>query len=135
MTREDLIKFSTSQQWRRARIKFYEEQKKTINRLSSVLSDMPKGSRKVQDTEAESLSVLLDKINEIIDEIKNETSMEEPSIKKQLDKMTPKYGLIIYHHYILGDTMKYIAREIIHNDEKYAYKLRDKALEEFDKLN
>lgn len=135
MTSEDLIRFSTEQQWRRARIKFYEEQKKTINRLSSVLSDMPRGSKKVQDVEAESLIVLLDKINEIIDEIKNETSTEEPSIKMQLDKMTPKYGLILYHYYILGDTMKYIAREIIHNDEKYTYKLREKALEEFNKLN
>jgi len=135
MTSEDLIKFSTGQQWRKARIKFYEEQKETINRLSSVLSDMPKGSKKVYDNEAESLTVLLDKINGLIKEIESETGNQEPEIRKQLDKLDSKSGLILYHYYVLGDSMNYIAREVIHNEKKYTYKLRDQALKEFDKLN
>lgn len=135
MTRKDLINFNIHKKWTSARIKFYEEQKETINRLSSILSDMPKGSKSIYDTEAETLTNLLDKINELIQETKNETIKKEYEIKEQLNKLDDKYGLLLYHHYILGDSIKYIAKEILHNEVKYTYRLRDKALEEFDKLN
>lgn len=46
MTREDLIEYNTNQKWRRAEITFYEQQKETINRITSVLSDMPKRKQK-----------------------------------------------------------------------------------------
>ncbi len=133
--KEELINFNISQRWRRARISFFEEQIKTIGRLNSVLSDMPKGSRMVQDPEAESLVRLLDKIKELKREIEDEALREEERLKERLELLKPKYGLLLYHHYILGDSIKYIAKEIIHNEEKYTYKLRDRALEELEKLN
>ena len=135
MTSEDLIKFNIKQQWKKARIQFYKEQLETINKLSSVISDMPKAYSQVYDKEAEKLSKLMDQINNIIDDINNSTVDIENKIKEQLDKLEDKYGLLLYHHYILGDSIKYIAKEIIHNEVKYTYKLREKALEEFDKLN
>ena len=42
MTREELINFNINQRWRKARISFFEEQIKTVGRLTSILSDMPK---------------------------------------------------------------------------------------------
>jgi phospho-2-dehydro-3-deoxyheptonate aldolase len=135
MTREDLINFNISQQWRKARIEFCEEQIKTIGRLTSVLNDMPKGSRKVYDNEAESLSKLIDQIRELEKEIKGIIVEQENKINEQLQKLEPKYGLILYNHYILGNSIKYIAREVMHNEIKYTYTLRDKALDKFDQLN
>ena len=135
MTRDDLVNFNISQQWRKARIAFLEEQIKSIGRLTAVLSDMPKGSRKVYDNEAESLSKLMDQIKTLEAEITNDAIREENIIKEKLEKLEPKYGLLLYNHYVLGKSIKNIAREIIHNETKYAYKLKDIALDEFEKIN
>lgn len=135
MTSKDLIEFNINQKWARARISFCEQQKETIGRLTAVLSDMPKGSRKVEDNEAESLTKLLDQIDELKKQIEKEAFDMENKIKEQLNLLEPKYGLLLYHHYILGHSIKYIAKQVVYNEVKYTYKLRDKALEEFDKLN
>lgn len=131
---KELINFNISQRWAKARIKFFEEQIKNVNRLTSVLSDMPKGSRKVEDSEADSLVQLLDKIKDLKDEIEMNIIEKENELKEELNQLEPKYGLLLYHHYILGDSIKYIAKEILHNEVKYTYKLRDKALNEFDRI-
>ena len=135
MTREDLKKFNITQKWTKARVKFLQEQIETIGKLNSVLSDMPKGSKKYQDPEAESLTKLLDQIEELKTEIENNAIDMENKIKEELEQLEPKHGLLLYHHYILGDSIKYIAKEVLYTEVKYTYKLRDKALEEFDKLN
>ena len=134
MTREDLIKFNINQRWIKARINFCENQIETIGRLNSVLSDMPKGSKSVQDSEAESLVKLLDQINTLKEEIRNSTIEMENKIKNQLELLEPKYGLLLYHHYILGNSIKYIAKEILHYKEKYVYDLKKEALDKFDEV-
>ena len=133
MTREDLIKFNADQKWIKARISFCEEQIKSIGRLNSILSDMPKGSRIVYDNEAEGLVKLLDQINDLETEVRKSTIDMENDIKRQLELLEPKYGLLLYNHYILGYSLKKIAREVLHYEIKYIYKLKDKALDEFDK--
>lgn len=133
MTRNDLKEFNIMQKWTNARIKFLEEQIETIGRLNSVLSDMPKGSRKVEDSEAESLVKLLDQIQELKKQIKNDAIDMEEKIKNQLNLLEPKHGLLLYHYYILGDSIKYIAKEVLHYREKYVYDLKQEALDEFDK--
>ena len=135
MTREDLFNFNISQQWRKARIRFFEEQIETINRLTAVLSDMPKGSKLVYDNEAESLTMLLDKITNMRNSIQKESEKMETKLQEQLEQLQPRHGLLLYHYYILGDSMKYIAREVIHNELKYTYKLKDEALEKFDSFH
>ena len=135
MTREDLIYFNITQKWTKARIKFLEEQIKTIGKLNSVLSDMPKGSRKVEDNEAESLAKLLDQINELEAQIRNTTMEMEGKIKAQLELLEPKYGLLLYHHFILGYSINKIARDVLHYDIKYTYKLKEQALKEFDSIH
>lgn len=135
MTREDLVNFNINQQWRKTRILFLEEQIKTIGRLTAVLSDMPKGSKKIYDNEAESLSKLIDQIKALELEIENSAIEEESKINEQLKRLEPKYALLLYNHYILGKSIKYIAREVIHNEIKYTYTLKEKALDEFDKFH
>ena len=134
MRSEDLINFNISQQWRKARIRFFEEQIENVNRLNSVLSNMPKGSKLVYDNEAESLVRLLDKITDMRNSMQKELEEVEAQAIKQLEQLQPKHGLLLYHYYILGDSMKYIAREVIHYGQKYIYDLKKEALEEFDKI-
>ena len=135
MNRKDLEEYSIKQKWTKARISFLEEQIKTVGKLGSILSDMPKGSNYIQDKEAESIVKLMDQIRELEKEINEETLEIEKKLKEQLNLLEARYGLLLYHFYIVGDSMKYIAKEIIHNEVKYTYRLKEKALEEFDKLN
>ena len=99
MTREDLFNFNISQQWRKARIRFFEEQIETINRLTAVLSDMPKGSKLVYDNEAESLTMLLDKITNMRNSIQKESEKMETKLQEQLEQLQPRHGLLLYHYY------------------------------------
>lgn len=135
MTRKDLEEYSIKQKWTKARISFLEEQIKTVGKLGSILSDMPRGSNFIQDKEAENVVKLMDQIRELEKEINEETLEIEKKLKEQLNLLEARYGLLLYHFYIVGDSMKYIAKEIIHNEVKYTYRLKEKALEEFDKLN
>ena len=135
MTRDDLIQFSNNQKWRRAEIAFYEQLKKDIGRLGAVLSDMPKGSPKVQDNEAESLIKLLDQIDILKKEIEEDAIETEKEIKEQLKLLETKQGILLYHYYVVGSSIKYIAKQVLHYDEKYTYKLKDKALDEFDRYH
>ena len=134
MTSKDLINFNISQQWRRARIRFFEEQIENVNRLTAILSDMPKGSRLVYDNEAESLSILLDKLTKTRNDIQREAEEMESRAMKELQQLQPKHGLLLYHYYILGTNIKHIAKDVIHYSVKYIYDLKKEALEELDKL-
>lgn len=42
MTREDLKDYKNSQEWIKGRIEYIEGYKTSINKLTTVLSDMPK---------------------------------------------------------------------------------------------
>ncbi len=135
MNREDLKDYSITQKWTNARISFLEEQIKNVGKLNSIISDMPKGSRIVQDNEAESIVRLLDQINELKNEVRKEALDMENKIKEQLKLLKPKHGLLLYHYYILGHSIKYIAKEVLHYEVKYTYTLKDDALDEFDRYH
>lgn len=134
MTREDLKDYNITQKWTEARICFLEEQIKNVGKLNSIISDMPKGSKIVQDSEAESIVRLIDQINELKNEVRKEALDMESKIKEQLKLLNPKHGLLLYHYYILGHSIKYIAKEVLHYEVKYTYTLKDEALDEFDKI-
>lgn len=78
---------------------------------------------------------LMDQVDDLRKQIEQDAIEMENKIKEQLNLLEPKYGLLLYHHYILGHSIKYIAKNVVYNEVKYTYKLRDKALIEFDKLN
>lgn len=134
MTSEELIRFNIKKKWNKARIEFFKEQLENVNKLGSTISDMPKGNRQIYDPEAESVANLVDKIRELIKEIDNSTVEMEQKIKMQLEKLKPKYGLLLYNFYVLDYDMKYIAENVLHYREKYLYDLRKAALKEFNKV-
>ena len=58
MNKEDLKEYKYNQQWIKGRLEYIEEYKTNITNITATLSDMPNGSRQVQDNMAEKLSVL-----------------------------------------------------------------------------
>ena len=53
MNRKDLKDYKYNQEWIKEQMEYIEELNSTINRLTTTLSDMPKGSKSIYDIEAE----------------------------------------------------------------------------------
>jgi DNA-directed RNA polymerase specialized sigma subunit len=115
MTREDLKNYKYNQEWIKGRLDYIEEYKSNITKITTTLSDMPKGSRKAEDSIAEKLAILLDNINEIMQKIIIE-SEKQKLILEQLDKVEQPYKLILEKVYIQGKNLVTTASEL-----KYSY--------------
>ena len=111
MTREDLKDYKHNQEWIKGRLEYIEEYKTTITNITAVLSDMPRGSRKVEDSIAEKLVNLLDSVDELLSLIIEEDKKQK-EILKQLDKVGQPYKLILEKMYIQGKTLVTIASEM-----------------------
>lgn len=132
MNREDLKNYRHTQEWIKGRIEYIEQYKNNINKLNSVLSDTPKGSKEVQDSEAEKLSELLDSVNELLDKV-NEINKKQIQILEQLDKIKQPYRNILDKYYIQGKSLVVVAAEMNYNYE-HIKRLNGIALNIFDEL-
>ena len=130
MTREDLKSYRYTQEWIKGRLEYIEEYKTSLTKITTVLSDMPKGSRKVQDNIAEKLAILMDNINDVLDKvvIQNEKQKE---ILNQLEKVEEPYRLILEKVYIQGKSLVTVASEMNY-DYKHMCKMNGIALNKFE---
>lgn len=130
MTREDLKNYKYTQEWIKDRIEHIEEYKTSITNITAVLSDMPKGSRKVEDGIAEKIAILLDDVNDILKVIVN-LEKKQKEILEQLDKVEQPHRLILEKVYIQGKSLVTVASEMDY-DYKHMCKMNGIALNKFD---
>lgn len=133
MNRKDLKDYKYNEEWIKERLEYIEECKSTINKLTTTLSDMPKGSRSVNDEEAEKLVKIQDNINEIYDYIHTQQERQKV-ILSQLDKIEQPYKVILDKIYIRGKTIVTVASELNY-EYKYMCKQHGIALNKFDELD
>lgn len=117
MNREDLKNYKYNQIWIKDQMEYIETQKETINRLNSVLSDMPKGSKQVYDNEAENLAKLIDMFNELMQKIIEEKESQN-KIVEQVNKIEFPYRNILYKVYIQGKSLVTVASEMNYSYER-----------------
>ncbi|MEE0865525.1 MAG: hypothetical protein U0L98_01810 [Clostridia bacterium] len=130
MTREDLKDYKYNQEWIKGRLEYIEEYRSTLDKITTTLSDMPKGSRAIEDSMAEKLAILLDNIDEIMKVVLKE-SEKQKRILEQLDKVEQPYKLVLEKAYIQGKTLVTVASEMKY-DYKYMCKIHGIALNKFD---
>lgn len=111
MNREDLKNYKYTQMWIKDQTEYIEAQKETINRLNSIISDMPRGSKVAYDTEAEKLSELMDKFDELMNIIIEEKRKQERIVEK-VNKIEFPYRNILYKVYIQGKSLVTVASEM-----------------------
>lgn len=132
MNREDLKNYKYNQIWIKDQTEYIETQKETINRLNSILSDMPKGSRVVYDNEAEKLTSLMDKFNELMD-IVIEEKEKQKAIIENINKIDFPYRNILFKVYIQGKTLVTVASEM-HYSYRDLCRKHGIALNKFDEM-
>ena len=130
MNREDLKNYKYNQIWIKDQTEYIETQKETINRLNSILSDMPKGSRQVYDNEAEKLAKLMDQFNNLMD-IVIEEKEKQKKIAEIVNRIEFPYKNILFKYYIQGKKLVTVASEMHYNYE-YTKKISQIALIKFD---
>ena len=130
LDREDLRKYKQNQEWIKDQTEYIEEQKSIINKLTATISDMPKGSREVQDSMAEKLAKLMDCVNELLDKILKEEKQQK-LILEQVNKVEQPYKLILGKAYIQGKSLVTVASEMKYNYE-YMKRMHGIALNKFD---
>lgn len=132
MTREDLKDYKYNQEWIKGRLEYIEEYRSTLEKITTTLSDMPKGNREVEDSMAEKIATLLDNIDEIMKVVLKE-SEKQKRILEQLDKVEQPYKLILEKVYIQGKSLVTVASELNYS---YVHICREHgtALNKFDNM-
>lgn len=132
MNRKDLMEYKYNQIWIEGRLEYIENYKASIIKTTAVLSDMPKGSKEVQDSMAEKLTKLMDNIDILLKKISEENEKQK-QILEQLEKVDQPYKLILEKVYIQGKTLVTVASEMNYSYEDICRK-HGKALKLFDEI-
>ena len=133
MNREELKKYRYNQQWIEGRMEYIQQYKETINKLTATLSDMPMGSRTVQDSEAEKIVKFQEMIDKLLDKILEE-NLKQEKILEQLDRIEQPYKLLLEKVYIQGKTLVTVASEMNYNYDHMRH-MNGIALLKFDQIN
>ena len=95
-------------------------------KITTELSDMPKGTPQIQDKIAEYTAKIIELKNQKIDQI-IEMYKQKEMIEKKIDLLEQPYKDILYYKYIKGYTLTQIANEINY-DSDYIKSLHGTAL-------
>ena len=133
MTRDDLKEYKYNQEWIKGRLEYIEEYRTSITNITSILSDMPKGSKQVQDSMAEKIAELIDMVNELLDDVLAENKKQK-AITDQLKLVEQPYRLILEKMYIQGKSLVFVASEMNYT-YKYVINMHGTALNKFDEIN
>lgn len=132
MDRKELFNYRNNQEWIKGRRDYIEEYNSIITKITSTVSDMPKGSREVQDSMAEKIAKLIDMVNDLLDKV-TQVAEKQKEILNNLDKIEQPYRNILDKLYIQGKSLIRVADE-----EGYSYRQMKRkhaiALNIFDKL-
>lgn len=132
MDRKELINYRNNQEWVKGRKEYIEEYSSTINKITSTISDMPKGSKAVQDSMAEKIAKLLDMVDDLLDKVL-QVEEKQHEILNKLDSIEQPYRNILDKVYIQGKSLVRVADEM-----NYSYRqmcrLHGDALSQYDKL-
>ncbi len=130
--KQELKDYIYNKKWVEERLEDIKERKSLVCNITATLSDMPKGSRKVEDQMAEALAEILDLTNGLEKYLKD-LKEKQIKIESKIDKLEQPYKNILYFRYIKGYNLTEVSNEI---DEEYDYtrKLHGIALIKYTKV-
>lgn len=115
--KQELKDYIYNKKWIEERLEDIKERRTLLDKITTTLSDMPKGTPKVQDTNIESLVEIMDDTAEIEKYIKD-LKERQIKIENKIDKIEQPYRNILYFRYIKGYNLTEVSGEI---GEEYDY--------------
>lgn len=101
-------------------------------KITTELSDMPKGSSEIQDKMAQYASQIVDLKNQKYEQLMNMYKTKK-KIEDKIDRLEQPYKNILYFKYIKGKNLTEVAN-IINNEHKYTCVLHGQALMKYREL-
>lgn len=132
MTRQDLKEYKYNKEFIKDKLEYIEELRESINKLTATISDMPRGSRQVEDSMAEKIAKLIDSVDDLL-EIINRLQDKQIEIENTILKIEQPYRNILDKMYIQGKSLVKIADEMNYNYE-YMKRMHGIALNKFDEV-
>lgn len=131
MNREDLKKYKYNKEWVKERLEYIEEQKCLLTKITTTISDIPKGSGN-NDKLAENIAKMLDNLNELSEKL---LIMQKEQIKllNTIEKVEEPYRTILDKHYIQNKTLVEVAYEMDYTYD-HARRKNGIALNKFDMI-
>ena len=115
--KQELIDYIHNKKWIEERLEDIIEDRSLLDKITKNLSDMPRGSAKVYDQNAELLVSVMDDSN-VIQKFVEELKEKRVKIESRIDKMPQPYKNILYFRYIKGYNLTEVSNII---DEEYDY--------------
>lgn len=130
--KQELKDYIYNKKWIEERLEDIKERRSLLDKITTTLSETPKGSSKVTDTNIENLVKIMDDTNEIEKYIKD-LKEKQIKIENKIDKIEQPYKNILYFRYIKGYNLTEVSGEI---EEEYDYtrKLHGIALIKYAKI-
>ena len=116
-SKQELKDYIYNKKWIEERLEDIKERRSLLDKITTTLSDMPKGSPKVTDIKVESLAKIIDDTAEVEKYIKD-LKERQIKIENKIDKIEQPYRNILYFRYIKGCNLTEVSGEI---DEEYDY--------------
>lgn len=132
MNRQDLKKYKYNHRWIKGRLEYMEEYKSYLTKTTNTISEMPKGSKKTQDSMAEKIATLMDSLDELLEKIIKEQEKQK-KILEQLEHVEQPYRMILEEHYVKGKTLVQVACDLKYNYE-YTKKANAIGLKKFEEI-
>lgn len=115
--KQELKDYIYNRKWIEERIEDIKERRCLLEKITTTISDTPKGSPKVTDTNIESLANILDDTKDIEKYIKD-LKEKQVQIEEKIDKIEQPFRNILYFRYIKGYNLTEVSNEI---EEEYDY--------------
>lgn len=139
MTRDDLIQnkqelkdYIYNKKWIEERLEDIIERRSLLDKITTTLSDMPKGTPKVTDIKIETLAGIMDDTNEIEKYVKD-LKQKQIKIETKIDKLEQPFKNILYFRYIRGYNLTEVSGEI-NAEYDYTRKLHGIALIKYSEI-
>lgn len=116
-SKQELKDYRYNKKWIEERLEDIKERRSLLDKITTTLSDVPKGSPKVTDTKIESLVKIMDDTAEIEKYIKD-LRKKQIEIENKIDKLEQPYKNILYFRYIKGYNLTEVSGEV---EEEYDY--------------
>lgn len=115
--KQELKDYIYNKKWVEERLEDIEERKSLLYKITTTLSDMPKGKAKTNDTNMQSLVSIIDDTEEL-EKYMKDLKEKQFEIENVIDRIEQPYKNILYFRYIKGYNLTEVSGEI---DEEYDY--------------
>ncbi len=130
-SKKELREYIYNKKWLEERWNDIEERRSLLEKITTTLSDLPKGSPPVNDRIAEQLASILD-MTDKYEEYLKDLNEKQIKIENRISKLDPSYRNILYFRYIRGLNW-YDVADKVNYDYTYTKTLHKEALIKYSK--